>query len=394
MDNKITAVVGIYLGLDRTINFLREIRSRFPDVHVAVGLLGNTDEYQETLREMFKEDSYIEFACGAPDRRVAFSENWNAACNLVKTERFVFLHNDMYIHDDFFKNLNQLMDEHEDTFFLYTTVEPLENQGFTRPGKVVAPFGHDVDEFQKDKFNAFAEKYIKTHNDIHYGYGFYLGGFTECLHKVGGFDYHRFFPIFCEDDDINLRIRLAGYRVIVADKALVYHFGSKTIRMEMETSMSPQEIESNRTFARKWGFEARFLWETGYENNDFSIGTEKIQYRIEGCNPSALDIVNAEPLVDCLNIDPQFIPLDYFANQFAEKLEDQEADIIITQTGLANFNELASLVGYLRFGHKKLKATTVQIGSYRVQVLRTYPDRCRVDLENYLSEQESIDYGK
>lgn len=396
--DKITVVAGIYLGLDRTINFIQDLRTRFPEVSLALGLLGNSKEYQDTLVEKFGKDSYIQFACGKYDQRVCFSENWDAACNLVKTERFVFLHNDMYIHADFFKNLNELMDKHENSFFLYTTVEPLENQGFVRPGKIVAPFGHDTDEFLEHSFNTFAKKYIETHNDLHYGYGFYLGGFIELLHKVGGFDYHSFVPIFCEDDDINLRIRLAGYKIIVADKALVYHFGSKTIRLDSETkvSMSSPEVESNRMFARKWGFEARYLWETGYENNDdISIGQESLAFTFSGNYvkggyvPTDLDVLNNEPLVDKIYVSENSVNVDdkFVNSKLVVSSEMPQEDIVIVQCGPGDFHGFAYLVGALRFYHRSLKpGSRAYFGNYEVTINRTYPDASREDSKNYLLE--------
>jgi hypothetical protein len=291
------------------------------------------------------------------------------------------------------------------SFYLYTTVEPLENAGFVRPGKIVASFGHSREEFDGESFNRFADKYIKEHylEDEQKGYGFYLAGFMESLKKVGGFDYEHFVPMFCEDDDLNIRIKLAGFSVRVLPSVLVYHFGSKTVRLETAKSMSSLEIESNRAFSRKWGFEARYLWETGYENMDrVSIGTEKVVYtytgafRNPGYVPKPIDIMNVEPLVDYLHIDDKIDMGDYFKGELGRKLVDiqkvEHPDILITQDGPTDFSTLAKLVGTLRFGYKRLKPGHTRVGSYDVNVMKIHPDRCRVDSRNYLSEQEDYRY--
>jgi GT2 family glycosyltransferase len=59
------------------------------------------------------------------------------------------------------------------------------------------------------------------------------------------------FKKFCEDDDVHLRYKIAGYQCKVATGAMVYHFVSKTSR-----SNNYQEIEmlSNLAYIKKWGF--------------------------------------------------------------------------------------------------------------------------------------------
>ena len=58
------------------------------------------------------------------------------------------------------------------------------------------------------------------------------------------------FRLFCEDDDLHLRHKLAGYEQKVSC-AHVYHFVSKTSRTGDYQSI---EVESNKKFVKKWGF--------------------------------------------------------------------------------------------------------------------------------------------
>lgn len=394
--DKITAVLGLYECIDLTISFLDEFHSMFPDVMVAASVAGNSEEYQRRFAEKYSNQSWINFATGKTGQRISFSETWNYAINQITTERFVFLHNDMYVHKDFFKNLNKNMDQYGPNFFyLYTTVEPLENQGFVRPGKIVASFGHSREELDVDKFNEFADKYARKDIPVQMGYGFYLSGFTESLKDVGGFDSKHFFPVFCEDDDINVRIRLKGYKVAVTHQALVYHYGSKTLRLETPGSMSSMEIESNRCFARKWGFEARYLWNTGYERYPkISLGAEVVAFespahRGKGPALNPIDILNVEPIVDMLLLSPEELKAteNYFKHLDRSKAfgdECPEYDILITIEGEYDFNEFAELVGGLRFFHEYLGVGKGRAGNYDIEVLRVGKDR--VDTTNYLSE--------
>jgi hypothetical protein len=56
--------------------------------------------------------------------------------------------------------------------------------------------------------------------------------------------------MFCEDDDLHLRYKLAGFEHKVSS-AHVYHFVSKTSRVGDYQSI---EQESNFNFVKKWGF--------------------------------------------------------------------------------------------------------------------------------------------
>lgn len=385
----ITAVLGIYMGTpeqyQRTLTFLADFIQRFPDIPLKVSCVGSLQEYQDELKKLYGDRVVTGTA-----ERVSFSETWNSAILGVETSKFVFLHNDMYILSDFFDQLNSqyLLDNETKSFYVYTTIEPLQNRGFLRPGKIVADFGEDLSNFKKEKFLTFARKYQETHKRSGRGYGFYVAGFTEALKDVGGFDFLTFTPIFCEDDDLMVRIRIKGYALKTAPAAIVYHFGSKTTREMGAQGMTPSEIEQNRKFARKWGFEARYLWETGYEFEDtpLEVGTETIGYQVElGQSCSALNLLNIEPFVDRISSSSQKLKEYLDEEGFSEKSGPVDScDIIITQIGPSNFNELAYLIGDLRFNCKDLEVGVRDVGNYRVDVRRVRKD-FRIDSKNYLS---------
>lgn len=389
MENNITAVLGIYMEtpeqLKRTIDFVEDLNQRFPKIPMSLSCVGSHQEYQDELKRLYGEKIIT-----GTTRRVSFSETWNEAIKGVKTEKFVFLHNDMYLAPDFFTELDKYLQDPK-KFHVYTTVEPLKNQGFPRPGKLVAAFGEDTEDFKKDEFLKFAAQYRDSHQREGRGYSFYIAGFTESIRDVGGFDFTTFDPIFCEDDDLMVRIRKHGYLLCTAPSAILYHFGSKTTREIGATQMSASEVEMNRRFARKWGFEARFLWDTGYEFEDepLNTGAEIIGYKIEYPQTTVHEILNVEPLVDIVDCQDQGF-LDYLQPLgLPEKAANTDScDIVITQVGPGNFNAFCSLAGTLRFKHQTLKPGTTRVGSYLVEIRRVRPEVNRLDSRNYLSLQK------
>lgn len=81
--------------------------------------------------------------------------------------------------------------------------------------------------------------------------GFCLLIKKELLQKIGAFD-ERFASGNFEDDDLCLRARLAGYRLIIAHDVFVHHFGSRTfIGNKIDYASS---LENNKKlFFEKWG---------------------------------------------------------------------------------------------------------------------------------------------
>ena len=75
----------------------------------------------------------------------------------------------------------------------------------------------------------------------------------ECLSAIGGFD-----PIFglgnFEDDDLNLRAKLAGFTTWIVDGAWLYHEGSQTFQ-QLEIDYDANIQRNMAVFGRKWGIE-------------------------------------------------------------------------------------------------------------------------------------------
>lgn len=75
----------------------------------------------------------------------------------------------------------------------------------------------------------------------------------DCLREIGGFD-----PIFglgnFEDDDLNLRAKLAGFTTWIVDGAWLYHEGSQTFK-SLEIDYEANIQRNMEVFGRKWGIE-------------------------------------------------------------------------------------------------------------------------------------------
>lgn len=295
------------------------------------------------------------------DREYSFSENFNAAINLVKTERMVLVHNDMYFPKDFFRELDTAISAVGDRgLVLYSTVEPLKNLYHPRPGKIVLDFGSTFPSFKIEEFETFAEKASASAPLLGpEGYGFYLGGKTELFREVGGFDKDTFIPAFCEDDDMVIRIKSRGIGIKVAPRAICYHFGSQTSRDFEHQGMSDLEVRSNRRFCRKWGFEVCSLWTFGVLQTSKPLRIRDVRIGLavdRGVLPD--EIFNLEPLFDLISYEPTEtelqvhlhsespLPSENIGSKFGFK---KDVDVLIRNSGRhLDMQVLPKLVAALR----------------------------------------------
>jgi hypothetical protein len=170
---------------------------------------------------------------------VTLGINYNNAVAKATGDKIILLHNDMFIKPGFIET----MDKHivKGRITTYTRVEPpIYNDLY--PGKVLLDCSSDLETFDKQKFLDFNIE----ENLIDGGSQLFFGCMKEDYIGIDGYT----FKMFCEDDDLHLRYKLAGFEHKVSS-AHVYHFVSKTSRVGKYQSI---ELDSNINFIKKWGF--------------------------------------------------------------------------------------------------------------------------------------------
>jgi GT2 family glycosyltransferase len=197
-----------------------------------------TQNILTNIREIYSDENKVEIIIEENDN-VTLGVNYNNAVSKAKGEKIILLHNDMTIKPGFIETMDKHITKGRIT--TYTRIEPPIYLD-TYPGKVILDCGYDLNSINREKFNEFniEESLIDGGSQLFFG----------CLKEdYIGIDGDTF-KMFCEDDDLHLRYKLAGFEHKVSS-AHVYHFVSKTSR-----SGNYQEIEqqSNVNFIKKWGF--------------------------------------------------------------------------------------------------------------------------------------------
>lgn len=261
----ITIVLAVYNNFELTKNCYENIRKKYPSVPIVISDGGSQDETKEWGYNLI--DNRLEFI--GHSNKLSFSQNYNCAINVVKTDKLVLVHNDMVFGDMFLENLEKHIDEQ--TILSYTTIEPPIFESHSRAGKIIKDFGSSFHDFKFDEFDLYVKTKIDRHN-ISDGASFFMSGYKKTFIDIGGFDGVNFFPYFCEDDDFLIRAKLKGYKLKTLSSSVVYHFVSKTSRFSDEYKNHTRIFEnnSNRNFIRKWGISiSDFNNQKYWLNDDF-----------------------------------------------------------------------------------------------------------------------------
>jgi glycosyltransferase involved in cell wall biosynthesis len=198
-----------------------------------------TDFAIQQIRELYPNEDEVEIVVEINDD-VTLGINYNNAVAKAKGEVVVLMHNDMVPHPGFVETILKHIERK--LVLVYHRVEPpIYTDEY--PGKSILDCGRDIETYDKDKFFSYNNDDMVLEGGSQLFFAVYKDDYLD----IDGYTFKK----FCEDDDVHLRYKLAGYQCKVATGAMVYHFVSKTSRSD-----NYQEIEmmSNLAFIKKWGF--------------------------------------------------------------------------------------------------------------------------------------------
>lgn len=116
----------------------------------------------------------------------------------------------------------------------------------------VGPTSNFVMGLQKHQFNA----QLPGIHEAKFLIGFFMAVKASVLREIGLLDER--FGIGGNDDlDLSIRIRQAGYKLLINRRAFIYHYGSKTLLPFFESwkGIAEQEARTRALLVEKWGQE-------------------------------------------------------------------------------------------------------------------------------------------
>jgi len=248
MDN-ISFLVGLKNNLEYSQKFYENTRLFYPDVEIVFVSYDSIDGTNEWLDSLQDDDLKVFHS----KESKSLSDTYNKAIEISTKDYVCFLHNDMVLGNNFLNSISEALKKHKLVY--YKTIEPPIFGKDERLWKEVKDFGDSFETFDYAAFYDYEENQKNKNGEFTDNVSFFLACRKEIITNIGGLD-PLFSPMFCEDDDLILRLKLAGERMFVNPNAVTYHFVSKTSRFSEEFKNKTKQIENNsqRNFVRKWGF--------------------------------------------------------------------------------------------------------------------------------------------
>lgn len=236
-----TIIIPVCNGWRDTVECLGSLRPTLrPGDEVVVVDNGSADETVVNL------NSYDWVTLIRNNEDLGYSVACNQGADIAKNDLLIFLHNDTTFFEGWLDEL----------------ISPFSDQriGAAGPRSNNAPGQQGIEgiSYEAGDFTAraeFAMAWHRTHTKQVYEAA-RLGGFClavklDAFKCVGGFDEGYRNPDI-DDDDLSLKLRSAGYNLVVANGCFVHHSGHTAIEAENAEWYSVQSEDMGR-FKEKWG---------------------------------------------------------------------------------------------------------------------------------------------
>jgi GT2 family glycosyltransferase len=179
---------------------------------------GSVDQTREYLEKLQKTEKHVRVILN--EKNVGFAKANNQGMKIATGEYILLLNNDVILTEGWLERMLVCVESDP----LIGVVGPVTNHAV---GQQVVEFPLDVDVPNVQKFACmqvmqYAGYWFETHRII----GFCLLVKKEVIEKIGMLD-ERFGPGGFEDYDFCLRVKQAGYRIMIMKDVFVYHMGGR-----------------------------------------------------------------------------------------------------------------------------------------------------------------------
>ena len=196
------------------------------DAEVVVADNGSTDDSLQWLRLNYPDVRVIRL-----DRNYGFAGGYNRALREVASEYVLLLNSDVEVTAGWWQPLVEVLDTESDVAAVAPKLlADMERTKFEYAGAAGGFIDYLGYPFCRGRILSNVEEDRGQYNnrrDIFWASGAAMCCRRELFESLGGFDEDFFAPM--EEIDLQWRMQLAGWRIVVEPKSVVYHLGGGTL---------------------------------------------------------------------------------------------------------------------------------------------------------------------
>lgn len=322
----ISLIIPSHNNLRHLKNAYASVRKHAPEVELVLIDDASTDDTYEWLKDIQEKDDKLVVLL-SPER-LGHTVLYDMGIDAATKEIVGIMHADMIMGPNYIQNI--LKNLGPGKVVCGTRIEPpLHPEG---KEKIIQNFGLDFDDLNIEAFESFCLEQQKVcSNKLSRGMFAPWVIYKSDFIAMGGHD-AVFAPFPYEDSDIFQRWILAGYELVQARDAFVYHLTCRghrwTEQIQKDDDYYKQvSFQAARNYLRKWG-----SWIKNDEYQHPIIPPKyDIGYSIKNCNLQLL--YNIEPLASTVYVEDQSL-IDTYVDKFQketkvnlrERVKTMEAD--------------------------------------------------------------------
>lgn len=322
----ISLIIPSHNNLRHLKNAYASVRKHAPEVELVLIDDASTDDTYEWLKDIQEKDDKLVVLL-SPER-LGHTVLYDMGIDAATKEIVGIMHADMIMGPNYIQNI--LKNLGPGKVVCGTRIEPpLHPEG---KEKIIQNFGLDFDDLNIEAFESFCLEQQKVYsNKLSRGMFAPWVIYKSDFIAMGGHD-AVFAPFPYEDSDIFQRWILAGYELVQARDAFVYHLTCRghrwTEQIQKDDDYYKQvSFQAARNYLRKWG-----SWIKNDEYQHPIIPPKyDIGYSIKNCNLQLL--YNIEPLASTVYVEDQSL-IDTYMDKFQketkvnlrERVKTMEAD--------------------------------------------------------------------
>ena len=206
------------------------------DAEVVVAYNGSTDDSVAWLRINYPDVRVVRL-----DRNYGFAGGYNRALREIDSPYYLLLNSDVKVTEGWWQPLVEVLDSQADVAAVAPKLRAdAERAMFEYAGAAGGFIDYLGYPFCRGRILSTVERdegQYDTRRDIFWATGAALCFRSEVFHQLGGFDDDFFAHM--EEIDLQWRAQLAGWRIVIEPRSVVYHLGGGTLQP------SPQKIYLN-----------------------------------------------------------------------------------------------------------------------------------------------------
>lgn len=166
------------------------------------------------------------------DRNYGFAGGYNRALKEIHSDYYLLLNNDVEVSEGWLRPLLERLDSEADVAAVAPKLLSVERRDeFEYAGASGGFIDYLGYPFCRGRILSTTEKdagQYDTSRDIFWGSGAALCCRADVYHALGGFDEDFFAHM--EEIDLQWRMQLAGWRIVIEPRSVVYHLGGGTLK--------------------------------------------------------------------------------------------------------------------------------------------------------------------